>query len=360
PDAGAAVVGGSGLGTLPARSGGGGLTPGTIINRVHVPGPRQVLLKVKIAELNRSALRQIGIDWLETGKSAFIGSAIGGIGTFAGAGSASQTARGPVARTGATSVAFNGQSQLYGIFDAGTFNLFLNALRQNTLAKILAEPELVTLDGQPAHFLAGGSFPYPVPQTTTAGGVAITINFRDFGAILQFLPHILANDVIRLDVSPAFSQLDPNTGTSVLGTTVPGVTQRSARTVVEMREGQTLAIAGLLQYQTTASTARVPLLGDLPVVGPAFSRNEIRTIETELVVLVTPELVAPVEQCDVPPSPGDRVLEPNDCEFYTLGRIEGRTGRPFRATIHELDPFYMSKHFRSENRWVVGPHGHAD
>ena len=225
---------------------------------------------------------------------------------------------------------------------------------------MLAEPNLVTLDGQPARFLAGGSFPYPVPQTTTAGGVAITIAFRDFGAILQFVPFILAGDIIRMDVEPSFSQLDPSTGTTVAGTAVPGVSQRSARTVVEMREGQTLAIAGLLQQTTAATTARVPILGDIPIVAPLFSRNTITTIETELVVLVTPELVAPMEECDVPPAPGDHVMEPNDYEFYFLGRLEGRTGHYFRANTHYLDPLDVMKHFRSENQWVVGPHGHAD
>src|SRR5262249_35015273 len=147
----------------------------------------------------------------------------------------------------------------------------------------------------------------------------------------------------------SFSQLDPTTGTSVAGTAVPGVSQRSARTVVEMREGQTLAIAGLLQSTTTASTARVPILGDLPIVSPLFSRSQITTLETELVVLVTPELVAPIEECDVPPSPGSHVIEPNDYEFFFLGRLEGRTGHPHRATLQYLDPWEIMKHFRSED-----------
>jgi pilus assembly protein CpaC len=190
--------------------------------------------------------------------------------------------------------------------------------------------------------------------------VAVTIQFRDFGAILQFLPMILANDVIRLDVEPSFSELNPATGVTVLGTTVPGINQRSARTVVELREGQTLALAGLLQTRSTASTTRVPILGDLPVVGALFSSNNILNTETELVVLVTPELVAPMEKTEVPPSPGDRVLEPNDLEFYFLGRIEGKTGHTHRATVAEFDPCDVMRHYQCETNWVVGPHGHSD
>jgi pilus assembly protein CpaC len=385
-----------------AGVGGGGILPtGQIINRVHVPGPRQVMLHVKIAELNRTALRQIGVSWLDTRNQAILGSTVGQAGLIsANAGNTlpltqlksftpgsyitpgvGAAAVNPGALTGiapgrspgiiqplastfgaGASAATGPNSQLFGIFNAGEFNLFLNALRVNQLAKVLAEPNLMALDGQPARFIAGGSFPFPVPQSTAVGGasVAVTIQFRDFGAILQFVPFILANDVIRLDVEPSFSELNPATGVTVLGTTVPGLNQRSARTVVELREGQTLAIAGLLQTRTTASTTRVPLLGDLPIVGTLFSANNITTLETELVVLVTPELVAPMEKNEVPPAPGDRVLQPNDYEFYFLGRIEGKTGHTFRATVAEFDPLDVMKHFQCEYNWVVGPHGHSD
>ncbi|GIW87385.1 MAG: hypothetical protein KatS3mg108_1709 [Isosphaeraceae bacterium] len=320
--------------TVSPRAGGGLLPPATIVNRVHVPGPRQVLLKVKIAELNRTALREFGANAQWIVGDNVINSVVGGIGAA--------------------------QSQLFGVFDSGRFTVFLNALRNNQLARILAEPNLVALDGQPARFLAGGSFPFPVPQAGINGANVITIEFRDFGAILQFIPHIIADDTIRLDVEPSFSELNFGAGTSVNGTTVPGINQRSARTVVELREGQTLAIAGLLSTRTNGSTQRIPLIGDAPVIGPLFSRNRVETTETELVVLVTPELVDAMEPEQVPPGPGDLYLEPNDAEFFMLGRIEGRTGKPFRSTIHELDPFGMMRHVQSEQNWVVGPHGYAD
>jgi pilus assembly protein CpaC len=188
----------------------------------------------------------------------------------------------------------------------------------------------------------------------------VTVQFQRFGTILTFLPQILPNDVIRLDVEPVISQLDFANGTTVAGGLVPSIDERSARTVVELREGQTLAIAGLLQSLTNASTIRIPGLGDLPIVGPWFSANKIQTIETETVVLVTPELVSPLDRKEVTEAPGDRVTQPNDAEFYLLGRIEGKLGREFRATVAEQDPLNLMRHFQSEQQWVIGPHGHAD
>lgn len=311
-----------------------------IINRMRLPGPRQIMLKVKIAELNRSAIRQFGVNFEYLGPDATVISAIGGIASAAG---------------GALGV----DQQLFGVFDSGRLQLFINALRQNDLVKILAEPTLVTLDGQPASFQAGGQFPYPVPQAGNQG-TAITINFAPFGAILEFLPTILPGETIQLEVFPQFSELNPATGVSILGTSVPGINVRSAQTVVALREGQTLAIAGLLQTRTNGTTTRIPLIGDIPIVGQAFSRNRISTSETELIVLVTPELVEAIDPQNVPPAPGDLVLEPNDAEFYLLGRLEGKTGHVHRSTISYLDPLNVMKHKKSEQKWVVGPSGHSE
>ena len=354
-----------------AASGGAAGNPFLIINRVHVPGPRQVLLHVKIAELNRTGIRQLGISWLDGRNNALLASTVGGAASITATGgpitqTSSTNARGALSRVAtsftSTASATPNNAQLFGIFNAGQFSLFLNALRTNSLAKILAEPNLMALDGQPARFLAGGLFPYPVPQSSSIpGGTAVvTVQFANFGAILSFLPQILANDVIRLDVEPVFSALNFGAGTTINGGRVPAINQRSARTVVELREGQTLAIAGLLQTTQNSTTIRVPGLGDLPIVGPIFSSNQIETVETELVVLVTPELVAPMEANEVPEAPGDRLLTPNDFEFYFLGRIEGKLGREFRDTISAHDPLNVMKHFTSENHWVIGPHGHSD
>ena len=363
--------GGGGMGM-----GGGGGTGGAarglvVINRVTVPGPRQVLLHVKIAELNRTATRSIGVSWVYARGKSIFGSAAGNNATmdFSANSAVAQTTgkQGfalPGSQTvGATNAATpTGNAPLFGVFDSGHFSMFIDALRTNALAKILAEPNLVALDGQPARFLVGGLFPFPVPQSSSIpGGTAVvTVQFQRFGTILTFLPEILPNDVIRLDVEPVISQLNFAQGTTVGTGNVPSIDERSARTVVELREGQTLAIAGLLQTLTNATTTRIPGLGDLPIVGPWFSANSIETLETETIVLVTPELVSPLDKKDVTEAPGDRVFQPNDAEFYLLGRIEGKLGREFRATKAEQDPLNLMKHFQSEQQWVIGPHGHSD
>jgi pilus assembly protein CpaC len=374
---GMAAAGGAGGGMGGGGAGGGG-TAGRasmmLINRLTVPGPRQVMLHVKIAEINRSATRTLGVSWLYARGQSLIGSAPPGINApamISTSASAAYTqasnAAGfvkPIQGTfgGTASAAPGPNTPLFGVFDAGHFSLFIEALRSNSLAKILAEPNLVALDGQPARFLVGGMFPFPVPQSSSIpGGTAVvTVQFQRFGVILTFLPEILANDVIRLDVEPVISQLNFAESTTVNGGTVPSITERSARTVVELREGQSLAIAGLLQLTTNATTQRVPGLGDLPIVGAWFSANTIETVEIETVVIVTPELVSPLEKNEVTEAPGDRVYQPSDPEFYLLGRIEGKLGREFRATKGEQDPLNLMKHFQSEQQWVVGPHGHAD
>jgi pilus assembly protein CpaC len=367
---GAAGGGGMGGGGAGGGPGGGGAARGLVlINRMTVPGPRQVLLHVKIAEINRTATRDVGVSWLYGRGKSIIGSSVGTDALL----NSTQTVthnqgtgpRGflkPVQSTfnavGTASPAAN--SPLFGVFDAGHFSLFIDALRTNNLAKILAEPNLVALDGQPARFMVGGMFPFPVPQSSSIpGGTAVvTVQFQRFGTILTFLPTILANDVIRLDVEPIISQLAP--GTTVNGGPVPQILERSARTVVELREGQTLAIAGLLQLTTSAFTIRIPGLGDLPLVGPWFSNKHIETIEYETIVLVTPELVSPLDKPEVTEAPGDRVYQPSDPEFYLLGRIEGKLGREFRATVGQQDPLNLMRHFQSEQQWVIGPHGYAD
>jgi len=366
--AGGAAGGGMGGGAM----GGGGAAGGArtvIINRVKVPGPRQVMLHVKIAEINRTATRDVGVSWLYARGKSILGSAAGSNATL---GSTTTVTRnqttGPRGFLQPIQSNFNAvgtaapasNSPLFGVFDAGHFSLFIDALRNNALAKILAEPNLVALDGQPARFMVGGLFPFPVPQSSSIpGGTAVvTVQFQRFGTILTFLPTILANDVIRLDVEPIISQLAP--GTTVNGGQAPQILERSARTVVELREGQTFAIAGLLQLTTSAFTIRIPGLGDLPIVGPWFSNSHIETIEYETIVLVTPELVAPLDKPEVTEAPGDRVMQPSDPEFYLLGRIEGKLGREFRSTVSQQDPLNLMKHFQSEQQWVIGPHGYAD
>jgi pilus assembly protein CpaC len=331
-----------------------------IINLIRVPGTQQVLLKVRVAELNRTALRQIGGDFLavdhDTG--AIVGSQIGGANVTA---NALVTGR---MLTGTAQTSASALTTVFGIFEEGGFSIFLSALRRNALLKILAEPNLVALNGHKATFLAGGEFPVPVPQTG-GGGIAptITVQFKEFGVRLSFVPYILDGDVIRLSVDPEVSSIDFTIGTTLVpgGSPVPGLNVRNAHTTVEMREGQTLAIAGLLQLSLDGQTSRIPGLGDLPILGPFFSNTTSNRIEKELIVLVTPYLIEPLNHGQVPPSPGDEVNAPNDLEFYLLNRIEGRTGRDHRATVEYDDALRVLRCLmRLEDRHVQGPHGFCD
>ena len=232
---GMAMAGGGGGGGGPA---GAAVSRATmIINRITVPGPRQILLHVKIAEINRTAIRNIGVSWLYARGQSIFGSAVGNDATIATTTAAGYTqASGrlgfvkPVLGTfGATATASPADnSPLFGVFNAGHFSIFIDALRTNQLAKILSEPNLVALDGQPARFLVGGMFPFPVPQSSSIpGGTAVvTVQFQRFGTILTFLPEILANDVIRLDVEPVISQLNFAETTQVGTGTVPSIIER--------------------------------------------------------------------------------------------------------------------------------------
>ena len=344
--------------------------PPAIINLIRVPSTQQVLLQVRVAELNRTALREIGADVLFAQNGNVVGTQIGG-GTIGGSSVLNQFGN-LVPSIDPTRNFFNltnpnGNSKgttVFGIFQGAHFAFLLRALRANSIMNILAEPNLVTMNGQQASFLAGGEFPVPIPQTSTGGaGTSVTVMFKEFGVKLGFLPFILDGDVIRLTVDPEVSQIDFAIGTTLVpgGSLVPGLDSRKAHTTVEMHQGQTLAIAGLLQLEMDGTTDRIPGLGDLPILGPFFSATTSGRTEKELIVLVTPYLIEPMNACQVPPSPGDEVKGPTDLEFYFLNRIEGRTGRDGRSTTEYDDPLHVLRCFmKLHNQNVVGPHGFCD
>ena len=314
------------------------LTPSRIINLLRVPGPQQVMLRVQVAELNRTAFRQLGVSWLLQNGNNAIGGQVGPVlpPPAAGAGGAG-TLLGllnPVASGAAT--------PLFGIIDSGQANFIIQALRSNSVLKILAEPNLVAMHGEQARFLSGGEFPVPVPQPGS-GGSAVTIQYREFGVSVDFVPHILDNEMIRLAVTPEVSSLDFATGITVAGVSVPGLNTRRTETVVQLREGQTLAISGILQVETTGNTSRVPGLGDLPYVGSFFRNTSSRTVEKELVILVTPFLIQPLERGVDPPLPGECVVAPDDFELFLLGRIESRQPSGYRETLGWDDPLGLEK-----------------
>jgi len=337
-----------------------------IINLLRVVGSQQVMLKVRIAELNRTAMRRIGANFLgvDPHTGGIVGSSIAGSTGYAGTiGQPGNLITGNQL-FGSSTLGPNGaNSTVFGIFQDANFEFSLTALRQNGLLKILAEPNLVALNGQTASFLAGGEFPVPVPQVSAAGvAPTITVRFREFGVRLGFVPYILDGDVIRLTVAPEVSNIDFTIAVTLVagGSPVPGLNTRKAQTTVELHEGQTLAIAGLLQLTLAGETDRIPGLGDLPIIGPMFSNTNSQRIEKELVVLVTPYLIEPMSPGQVPPTPGDEVKQPNDLEFFFLNRIEARTGKDFRATTSWDDTFNLRNHLKLEKKYVNGPVGFSE
>ena len=336
-------------------AGGGEVQGPDVINLLRVPGPQQVMLKVQIAELNRTALREIGSDMLlADGQGRLFGSKLNSVTT-----SVSNADGTGLLGTAATNVVAASPATAFGIMEKAGYQVLFTALRENSLLKILAEPNLVAMNGHEARFLAGGEFPVPVPQSGAGGGPAtITVQWKKFGVQLTFVPYILDGDTIRLSVDPEVSSIDFTLGIELSGTRVPGLNTRNAHTVVEMREGQTLAMAGLLNVTLSNKSTRIPGLGDLPYIGPFFSNTTGNTQEKELLVLVTPYLVEPSYFHKGPVRPGDEVYEPNDLEFYLLGRLEGRTGHSeFRAaTIHD-DPF---RRMKVECNYIQGPIGFSE
>jgi pilus assembly protein CpaC len=337
-----------------------------IINLLHVPGPQQVLLKVRIAELNRTAMREIGADliYLNRASGSLVGTNVGS-GAVTAAGIKGTSPLGLLISPDPTQTFFGTTpgTTVFGIFEKTGFEFLLNALRNNSLLKILAEPNLIAMNGQQASFLAGGEFPIPVPQVT--GGIAssVTVIFKEFGVRLSFTPYIQDDETIRLTVDPEVSTIDRTLGVTLTtgGGQVPGLNTRKAHTTVEMHQGQTLAIAGLLQLTLDGSTTRIPGLGDLPILGPFFSNTTNDRVEKELLVLVTPYLAEPMNSEQVPPSPGDEVKEPNDLEFYLLSRIEGRTGIDWRSTTHYDDALHLLRcYLKLEKDHVRGPYGYCE
>ena len=205
------------------------------------------------------------------------------------------------------------------------WTVFLDLLKQNNLGRVLAEPNLVTTSGQQASFLAGGEFPIPVPQNS-GGGTTITVEYKKFGVQLEFTPTVLNDSKIAVKVHPTVSELDNTFGQSFTlegGYVVPGLRVREMNTHVEVQDGQTFAIAGLLSDTSRTIMRKFPLLGDIPVLGALFRSNEYQKNQTELVALVTPHLVKPMAP-GAARLPTDKWIDPSDVDFYLLGLDQGR------------------------------------
>lgn len=330
-------------------------------NHMEVAGEQQVLLRCVIAEVSRAAARELGINGFLAGENfrdAFLVNQIGGINSInIGAAAGAPVTQNLPFLTDENGISLTRNPTLSLGFPRVQTQLFIKALADNQLLTVLAEPNLVAISGETASFLAGGEFPIPVPQGLNQ---SITIEFRKFGVGLNFTPVVRGHQLIRLRVAPEVSELDFTTAVQIQGFVVPGLTTRATETTVELGSGQTIAIAGLLNEQMRGLSSQVPGIGDVPVLGALFRSINYRRSLTELVVLVTPEIVAPLDAHQKPRLPGQDVVAPNDFQLYGLGLVEAPSdnrcgGRPCRGVWNSegaipSEPDEVSLH---------GPWGHA-
>lgn len=320
------------------------------IDSIRVGGVQQVQLDVIIAKVNRTDLRNLTFNFLGVKGNTTFGSTVGGsagsftLGGVSGGGSQGGATGGAGGGSGGISASPGAATNLLMGFLHNSWGLsnFLEALRQNGLAKMLAEPRLVTLSGRPARFLVGGE--QAVPQTGQFGGTGVS--FQPFGTMLNFLPIVLGNGKIYLEVSPSVSSLDAANGISTGGTnfpTVPGRDINYITTSVEMESGQTLVLGGLIQREIQAQVSKVPCLGDLKYFGTLFRSVNYLDTEQEVVVIVTPWLVD-AESCNQRPKmlPGEETRRPDSFELFLEGIIEAPRGPRQVYQNHHYVPAWMN------------------
>jgi pilus assembly protein CpaC len=311
---------------------------GKVDNELKVDEPLQVNLHVRVAEMTRSLVRELGVNW----------QAAGALGKNALFGVAAQTNNALQAATGvgasqisATAGCALGSSFPTGCLGQGTKNFditsVIDALSQDELVHVLAEPNLTALSGQPASFLVGGEFPVPV-SNSTGSSATISVEFKQYGISLAFVPTVMSHNRISLHVRPEVSQLDKADGvTSYLGSgvsiSIPALTVRRADTTVELGSGQSFAIAGLLSDQTTQIDQSTPWLGDVPMLGALFRSQSFQRQETELVIVITPYIVRPISDPAALHLPTDGFRAPNDFERILELRQLGRGSNPYSRRI---------------------------
>jgi pilus assembly protein CpaC len=278
-----------------------------IVRQLH---GSQVKLKVQIIEIDRSKLAQFGINLFSQGKN--ISS------TTTGQFPSTQTYTPGSATAPATLTSSNPLNLLFYNFDVN-FGFTLQDLQNKNIAQILAEPTITTLSGQKASFLAGGEFPFPVVQGSSGGLTSITIQFRPYGVKLEFTPFVNDDGTIQLKVAPEVSALDYTNAVTISGYTIPAISTRRADTQVELRDGQSFAISGLLDHRTTDIFSKMPGIGDVPVLGQLFRSKNVNHSTVELMVVVTPMLIDPLTDTTSPALPKLPVplLDPTQFEKKT-------------------------------------------
>jgi len=273
---------------------------------------RQVQLLVRVAEVNRSRIRDLGSSYAYQSSPG-----VGGFASGGGPGNVSQVAGGILGGT------FSGLNLLVL---GGNLTTMIRALQTQGALRALAEPNLIAMDGQQASFLAGGEYPVPIVQGGGSTATTVTIVFKEYGVRLNFKPTIIDEDHIRLELEPEVSTLDFANGVKFDGFLVPGLRTRRAHTGVELRDGQSFALAGLLDNSETKSLSKVPGLGDIPILGNLFKSTQFQKNETELMFIVTAQMVKPVNRDDLPPIPNVESLKKGS--LLGIDRKEGQIDGP--------------------------------
>ena len=307
-----------------------------VINLLHVGGVQQVLVEVRLAEIARTMLDRMGINTtiaspsgnfgvtnVSSASAASVISALTGT-NILGAGGTNLVSGSVQAFTAASGV-FTGATA----FKAGglLWTMFFDVLKQKNLGRVLAEPNLVTTSGTEATFLAGGEYPIPVPQSGVGGGTTISIDYKKYGVMLSFTPTVLDEGKIAMKVSPEVSDLDFANAITTNGFVIPALTTRRMSTNLEVKDGQTFAMAGLLKDEDRNNVSKVPVLGDVPILGNLFRSSQWQSNQTELVVLVTPHIAKPLAP-NAARLPTDKWAPPTDAEKYLLGLDQGRSKPP--------------------------------
>ncbi len=289
--------------------------PDRVSNLMSVGGTQQVMLRVRFAEMQRSVSKSL------SSSLGVSGSALGGnLGILGGNGTLN-TASAVTTALGGTNLGSGTSSGAYLFgFNAGGLEvgLLLEALEERGVVRTLAEPNLTALSGQEAKFLAGGEYPVPVSQDSGS----VTVEYKPFGVELNFIPRVVDGDLINLELEASVSSIDPSNGFSVNGFTIDAFRKRETSTTVEMRDGESFAIAGLLADDFTDLNNQIPWLGDVPVLGALFRSAEYARQQTELVIIVTPHLVTPTRG-EALALPTDRVTLPTERDLFLMGRVTG-------------------------------------
>jgi pilus assembly protein CpaC len=303
--------------------------PGKVVNLASVGAIQQVMLEVRFSEMKRSTAKEIGVS------NAFLdndGNFFGVTGPRALGSSIISSPNGkPLVTFGP------GLTDIFGTFgsnfDLAGLNItsMLDALEAKGLVTTLAEPNLVALSGETASFLAGGEFPIPVNSESTGTGRQITVQFKQFGVSLSFTPTILEDGLISLIVNPEVSSIDPAASITLDNLVIPGLRTRRAKTTLELRDGQSFAIAGLMRNDFEDTVRQFPLLGNIPILGALFRSTNFKKEETELVIIVTPRLVRPVKPSQIA-LPTDKVKAPHELELFMLGKTESNAASTAPST----------------------------